>query len=274
MDSLIVDQSLCRNDGVCVKVCPIGVLELRSDAKGPQVIEARRKHCVDCGHCVAVCPVNAVHWSERQQPAAIADLAARVPSAEQTLALLKGRRSIRNYKKAEVPQSVIAQALDMARYAPTGHNRQPVSWVVVSGRDKVHTFCGTVVEWMRKAVTSGHPAASRLGFAGLVRRWDAGDDQIGRDAPHLVFAHGPSTESTAPGSCMIALTYLQLAAMSLGLGSCWGGYIMIALGLEPSLGKFIELPEGHQAYAVSMLGYPQYEYQSIPERTPLRVNWL
>ena len=194
-------------------------------------------------------------------------------SAEQVADWLKSRRSIRAYRETLVDRPLIEQALETARFAPSGHNRQPVSWIVVSGRDKISLLASAVIEWMRNAVAGGHPAAARLGFEGLVRRWDQGDDQICRNAPHLLLAHGPQSDTIAPGSCIIAVTYLQLAAAGLGLGTCWAGYVMIAMGLEPAFAKLIGLPEGQQVYGATLLGHARYKYHAIPARNELRVEW-
>jgi len=49
--------------------------------------------------------------------------------------VIKGRRSIRKYKATDVPDSVIGQILDLARYTPSSMNGQPWHFIVV--RDNV-----------------------------------------------------------------------------------------------------------------------------------------
>ncbi len=44
---------------------------------------------------------------------------------------IKGRRAIRKYKDKEVPDSVIEELIDLARYAPSSMNGQPWHFVVV-----------------------------------------------------------------------------------------------------------------------------------------------
>jgi nitroreductase len=220
-----------------------------------------------------VCSTQALQWDDMPNAGLTRIDETKQISAEQAEQWLKTRRSIRAYRSALVPRDVIERALQAARFAPSGHNRQPVSWTVLSGVEKVSEFSKAIIEWMRAAVKSGHAAAQRLNFGDLVQRWDEGDDLICRRAPHLLLAHAPKAETTAPGACTIAVTYLQLAATGLGLGTCWAGYVMIALGLEPGLSKTLRLPDGHQVFAATMLGYAQYKYQLIPARKPLAVSW-
>ena len=273
VSQLQINQSLCKNDGICVQTCPVNVLAMAANAKGPAVIDGRGDHCVRCGHCVAVCAAQALQWDDMpRSDLTLVDPGAKV-SLEQAEQWLTARRSVRTYKSTLVSKDVIERALQSARWAPTGHNRQPVNWTVVSGFEKVSALANAVIEWMRGALNAGNPAAARLGFGGLVASWDKGDDQICRKAPHLVIAHAQATEVAPAGACTIAATYLQLAAIAQGVGTCWAGYVMLAMSLEPKLVQLIDLPEGHQVFAATLLGYPKYTYYAIPDRNPLHVRW-
>ena len=44
---------------------------------------------------------------------------------------IKGRRSIRRYRDADIPDSVIEELLDLARYAPSSMNGQPWYFIIV-----------------------------------------------------------------------------------------------------------------------------------------------
>lgn len=44
---------------------------------------------------------------------------------------IKGRRSIRRYRNEDIPDSVIEELLDLARYAPSSMNGQPWYFVVI-----------------------------------------------------------------------------------------------------------------------------------------------
>jgi nitroreductase len=90
----------------------------------------------------------------------------------------------------------------------------------------------------------------------------------------VVLAHASTSDSTAPGAATIAMTYFLLAAEAVGLGTCWAGYLQLALAMSPTVAKLARIPEGHQAYAATMLGYPQYNYVAIPPRKAIEVSWL
>ena len=54
--SLRANPELCLGCGLCVQVCPHGVLELRDK----RVRVARRDDCMECGACVSNCPAEAL----------------------------------------------------------------------------------------------------------------------------------------------------------------------------------------------------------------------
>lgn len=58
----------------------------------------------------------------------------------ETIECIKTRRSIRKFVDKEVPQEVIRDILEAARWAPSGGNKQPWRFVVTQDRAKIKTF--------------------------------------------------------------------------------------------------------------------------------------
>jgi nitroreductase len=107
----------------------------------------------------------------------------------------------------------------------------------------------------------------------VVAAWDKGHDRFCRRAPHLIVAHAAKTDPTAPAAATIALTYLDLAAVSRGLGACWAGYFNVAANLWPPLKEALGLPEGHVSLGAMMVGRPKYRYRRLPLRNEPQVVW-
>lgn len=273
MITIKVDRSTCIGDGKCVELCPRQILRMDEKEHVPEFIPDGEKLCINCGHCFAFCPRGSITLSTMN----VKDTArldyAKLPSAEQVELLLKGRRSIRRYKDEPVSQAIIEKLLDMARYAPSGINRQPVSWSVVMGNEKVHDLADLIAKWMENLVITESPMAVSLNFDRLVEAWKNGEDLICRGAPCLVVAYGVKDDPMVPQACTIAGTYLELAAFGLGLGACWAGYANMAINMDPNVRKLVGLSARATAGAVMMIGYSKYRYSRLPSRNPAKIVW-
>lgn len=229
--------------------------------------------CINCGHCVSVCPQGAVTLKTMKPEDLIAVQEGLLPGPEQVDHFLSTRRSIRAYKGSTVDRKVLERLIGIAGYAPSGHNAQPVEWLVVENTEEVRRLSGIVVDWMRFMVKEKPEMAGPLHLDMVVARWDAGEDVICREAPHVVLAHGLKKNPMSSAACTIALTYLELAAYSMGLGACWAGYLGIAAAVFPPMIQALGLPEEHQVFGAMMLGYPKFKYHRIPLRKKPVVIW-
>ncbi len=253
-----IDRERCTVCGLCAEVCPLlcfraedGVMQTRHE-----------EYCMRCGQCTAICPSAAV--SLEGAPAdSLRELKPFIPF-EDFDNLARGRRSVRAFKDAPVPREVLLRALDCARYAPTGKNLENVTWLVIEGKARLRKIADAVVDLFR--------ADERM--AGVVRAHDAGGDPIFRDAPCAVFALADSKYDLSACNCDIAVSYLELALPTLGLGTCWAGFAMRAAISSPEVRAAFGAPEGLTPFAGLMVGLPKLKYSRIPARRELRVTWL
>lgn len=273
MSLIQVDNERCKHDDICVKTCPLKIIERKTGDACPTMIEGGDALCIHCGHCVAVCPhqaMNHVSMSADQCPPILKELQ---PTAEQAEQFLRMRRSIRTYKQKKVDRDLLSRLVHIARYAPSGHNTQPVEWLVIQDGDVVRELAGKVIDWMRQLVQQGAEIAQMLHMDRIIQGWDAGTDRIFRGAPHLIIAHAPQELRTSQSSSLIALAYLELMAPALGLGACWAGYFMAAALLDPPTLAALQLPQGHAVFGCVMVGYPKFRYHRLPLRKTPRITW-
>lgn len=260
MNLIQVDPAACKRDGMCMEVCPTGCIE--ADAEGlPR--DSGQDQCIGCGHCVAVCPHGALSNTKLRDEAFL-PVPEALPEADEVRGLMLSRRSVREFKDRRVEPGALAGLLDTARYAPTAVNFQKVSWVACTDPAKVRSVAGVAVEWLRGSGIYPH----------LVQAWDQGREVVMRGAPAFVAAHAPSDYSWAAVDCTIALSYLELAAASAGLGACWAGLLTRAAQVNPALAGMLGVPAGHTVQGALMLGYPKYRYRLIPPRNEARVHWM
>lgn len=268
---LSIDESLCTYCGECAAACPMGLVTVENAL--PQTPDDAAKRCVLCGHCIAACPEQSLKHSALNSEEGYPLLADWRSTPEAVEQLIKGRRSIRRYRPEPIEKSVLASVLDIARYAPTGMNSQSVEWLVVYKREEVKKLASAVIEWMRDLSSRNELVAGSYNAGPLVAAWDAGYDPILRGCPHVLIAHGKEKDHFAQGSCTIALTTAEIAALPYGLGTCWTGFLHLAARCSPQVHQTLGLPQGNLMYGGLMIGYPQETYYAIPPRKPLNVTW-
>lgn len=274
MPLFTIDSEKCKKDGFCVAECPMGIIEMVDEEALPSPTRAAADLCINCGHCVAVCPHGALSLETMSTDECPPVRKEWLLSAEQAEHFLRSRRSIRSYKERPVERQLLEKLIDIARYAPSGHNMQPVEWLVIHDTAHVKSLTAMVVDWMRHVMEHQPDLAARLHMDRVVGAWEAGHDGICRNAPHLIAAHAHKDERTAPASCTIALTYLELAAAPLGLGACWAGYFNAAANMWPPLLEALSLPKDHITFGMMMVGYSKFQYHRLPLRNKPRITWV
>ncbi|MDD5432829.1 MAG: nitroreductase family protein [Candidatus Omnitrophica bacterium] len=273
MITITVDKKTCKGDGKCVEICPIQILKMNEKERVPEFIPGGGEICINCGHCFSFCPMGSIKLSTMDVKDSLRLDHSKLPNVEQVELFLKGRRSIRTYKDEPVTNESIEKLLDIARYAPSGINRQPVDWVVIMEKNRVHDLGGLVIKWMEELLEARFPMAEALSFDRLVEPWKKGEDRICRGAPCIVIAYGVKDDPLVPQSCAISATYLELAAFGLGLGACWAGYVNMAINMSEDVRKFVGLSSRATAGAVMMIGHPKYRFSRIPSRNPAKIIW-
>ncbi len=267
-----VDQQSCKQDGICAAACPIEIIDFQKNGYPSPSAEAEEL-CIRCGHCVAACPTGSL--SHREMPVE------QCPPVQSNLQLspehcehfLRSRRSIRVYKDEPVPRADLARLIEVARYAPSGHNSQCAEWLVLDNRDELRKLAGIVADWMRWLIGKMPELALSWHMDKTLKRWEKGKDVILREAPAVIIAHAEEHNRLAPATCTIALTYLELAATSMDLGCCWAGYFNAAAVAFPPMKEALALPAGHQCFGSMMVGYPLFHYHRLPTRKPPAISW-
>ena len=149
--------------------------------------------------------------------------------------LLATRRTYRRFEQREIPREVLEEILYAARLASSAANRQPLSYVVVRGKEEVEdVFCLT--RWAGYLPPEdGQPddGEKPVLFIGVVENLD-----ISRDC------------DTDAG---LAIGNMTLAAWNRGVGSC-----IIGACDKPRLSRMFGLTEQQKLHTVVAFGYPAH----------------
>ena len=273
MSETIFKQEACVKCGICSEVCPVGIIDRPNAEKFPVITAENKKNCIQCGHCEAFCPNEAVELKGADLQKAARSQKQTAITPEQIGYYFPMRRSVRRYKQQPVDRQTLEQILDIVRYAPSGVNHQPVSWIVIYSTAELKKITGMVIDVMRQLVKDKSPLASMMGFQNMVSAWEQGGDFVCRQAPHLLIAHARKDDRIAPVDATIALTHFELVAPAFGLGACWAGYFSIVANLSPAIRKAAGIPDDHVQLGSMLVGYPQHAPQRIPKRQRATVTW-
>ena len=261
MSIIRVSQEKCTLCGMCVLECPAGIF-----TKGEVIttVEDAEIKCIKCGHCMSICPVEAITLPS-VQPGQLVPIDKKLNvNKEQIGQFLKSNRSMRQYKDTEVKEEVIAELMDITRYAPSARNIEPLHWIITKTRKETR--------YLADLTAQGMTGLDRYGK--MAEFHTAENDIVFRGAPHVIIAHANSEGFIPYVDCTIGITYFDLAANSFGMGTCWAGIFMLVSDKYSPIADYLKLPEGHKVYGAMMFGYPKYEYKRIPRRHQAKVKFI
>lgn len=184
--------------------------------------------------------------------------------------IIKTRRCVREFIEKQVPDEDIKFLIDCARYAPSGFNLQPWSFLVVKNKDvmrKISEHGKKSMIPILEPMKDVSPKARDF----LVFLKTKGTDMF-YNAPVLVIILGNKNAPTVDYDCAMAAQNMMLAAQSRDIGSCWIGGVQPALMDEGFL-KELGAPEGYKAVAPLIFGYPKGKTE-MPEKIEPQVKWL
>lgn len=265
MSIITVDKEKCIRCGRCVEECPTRVITMGKEV--PEEVE--NPNCIACGHCTAVCPTEAID-NAKVPLSGQTELGNYIRLDEKQAELfLRSRRSIRKYLKKEVSREDLTKLVNIARLAPTGANSQGISFVVVRDKQLLERTVALCVEMIENS-------PSRDAFKDAIDEYKQnGNDPVLRGAPSLVLAVADDDLSWGRGNAISCLTYMELFAPSLGLGSCWAGGLEMCCNAESSpLPKLFGIPEGKKIVGAVMVGYPKNKFKRLVERNALEVSFI
>jgi nitroreductase/NAD-dependent dihydropyrimidine dehydrogenase PreA subunit len=271
MLDLVIDSEKCTRCEQCVRDCPLNVLVM--DQGVPYVGEDKAEKCIECQHCLAVCPTAALGIFGLK-PADSLPVDGHFPEPGQMETLIKGRRSIRRFKREPVAAATIEKLLRIATHAPTGVNARKVLFTVVEDQQTMEQVKAATMEGVRKMVEEERLPKGKEFYGGILRAWDKGADILFRKAPHLLIVSVDAKAPTPTADGFIAMTTFEMMAATMGLGTLWDGLAKWAMvDMNPGLGARLGIPESHEIVYVMLFGNPAVNYHRTVQRdADLKVN--
>jgi nitroreductase/NAD-dependent dihydropyrimidine dehydrogenase PreA subunit len=287
---ITIDSTKCTKCGYCVDECPNYVLSSNSDS-GETEIRYPDQCCI-CGHCVAICPENAINYKEIPSQK-FEDLADITILPEKMRSFLLSRRSIRSFKEKAIPRELLEQLIETGIHAGTSSNSQMEGFIIIEDRNILEELERMVIKilWngglkhlgsslgikfvrMRYGLEMSRQYVMYHNIIKNRKRNNQLYGMIFRNAPAVIVIHGIRANYLSHANCAIAARNMEIIAKSMGLGTCWVGFLTSAAHMSRKIGKFLGIPADHNIYGAIMTGYPRHKYtKSIPRRSR-DVSWI
>ncbi len=254
-----IDAEKCTECGLCVKECPVGIIEMDGL---PTIKSEKEAQCMKCQHCLAVCPTGALSILGKDPEDSI-PTPRELPDAKLLKDMMKTRRSIRKYKKEALDPAFIYDLLKTASYAPTGHNDNGVHFTVIEDAETMTKLRDMSYASIKQAGENGEIVGPMSFIYDFQKLWELyGQDIIFRGAPHLVIASVPNNHISPVEDAMIALSYFEILANANGIGTQWNGLVKYAINdVNPDLRDMLGIPEDHKIGYVMLFGKPATKYK-------------
>jgi len=267
---ITIDLDKCTGCGTCEKDCFSRNIFVK-DGKAQLASE----FCIRCGHCVAVCPSFAVAITEYD----MADVAPVAPlsfSSEELLALIKSRRSIRQYQDRPLELELIKQIIEAGRYTPTASNRQELTFIVID--KELQEFRAMVVENLTelgRAMLAAEAVPELM--RNYAKRWLAIEKTFNEDptqkdalflgAPLVILLAGDHAVDAG-----LAASNMELVACANKLGVLYSGFITRGATGE-KIKTAVGIPEDKEVLIALLIGYPDVKYQRTAPRKKADIVW-
>lgn len=156
--------------------------------------------------------------------------------------LISLRKSVRTYKRDDIPQDILLRVLEAARLAPSASNRQEWRFVVVRDEEK------------RKQLAEAACNQIFVGEAPVVLACCADTDAHRMTCGQLCY----------PINIAIAMDHIVLCATAEGIGTCWIGAFY-----EDRVKAILNIPKHFRVVELLTMGFPRDPSPVRKRRLPL-----
>src|SRR6056297_1647842 len=274
----------CTHCKACVNTCPTSCLQWDEEKKEPYAtgLDGMELACIACNNCEAVCPGECIRmrgeyrvlagryktpedkYGEMTPPRpfgeadAARDFETIAKDLTETEKLLYERRSIRLFKNQPVNKEVdrrCAKVLTMIKKAYVGQTR----W-----RKALITLLSAISsnKWDQRPIAA-------------MEKVNQNNDSITFGAPAVIHVLKDKRGISNPDICSaIAAQNLVIAAHSLGLGTCYVGFIASTIPYAPKVKKLLGLQYPYELVTSVCVGYPKIKYDTPVARGQVPVEWI
>ena len=284
----VVNQSLCKNCGICTEVCPNKIIGQNGNVQFKQ----EREHlCLQCGQCMAICPAKAILIEGLTYEKDFIELSYDKSNYKNFMETLSTRRSVRTFKNKPVSEELVDEIVDSVSYAPFGASPEKMEISIINNRKTIESALPLISDFfhgLEKMIEN--PISSRFlrilsgkedfrtinnhqypiakGGNYNLKNWDG----ITRGAPAIITIHAAKDAEAHTNNGVIYATYIMLAAHAIGLGATMIECVPPAINRNKKLKEIFQIPENNEAVMSVIIGHPKYRYKRTIKRNKHRIH--
>lgn len=282
MAKIEFNREKCIKCGACVKDCITYSIEQDNEGFAKLSTEEENcSNCISCQHCFAICPTGAITFNNKTPQKSFMP---KFPESDEILNLIRSRKSIRQFKNEELSQEEWDAIKEMLPYIPTGCNFNSLHFSFIESKNAMDEIREYVNSKILKLISNKFTKKYAGKFIKFKKAFENKEDIIFRNAPHMIIVSSHIHAPCANVDPIIALSYIELFAQSMNLGTCWCGFAQACFKLLPKLANMVEIPDGYKPVYVMLIGKSAVKYQrtTLPESFPIseiknikdfKLNW-
>jgi len=243
------DKNKCIKCGLCVRDCSRSVI--KTDKNGYPYTET--DECFGCQHCMAICPVGAISVFDKDPDNSFSK--AGMPDDLDTL--IKMRRSCRKYKAENINREKLEKLKDILNWVPTGCNHRGLHFTFVENKETMDDIRSKLLDFLKEYAENNNTGRLSSLYEESVK---SGENVVLRNAPHMVVVSVDKNSPCKEIDPIIALSYFELYAQSLGLGTLWCGLGYWTLPYCKNIVEMFNIPQNYEIAYVMLFGNPDVHY--------------
>lgn len=276
----IINPKNCIGCEKCIQSCPMLVLQLKGNVAHIESPD----FCIECSHCIMVCPQNAIEASEANNFKVSLAKEDSIVSEEALLELIKLRRSVRLYEDKKISDDTVKNLTHAFEQIPSGTNRRD-NHLMVLDTDEMNQLRVMVEKFMTKFFKLvNNPVTAilvDLMYGKKMRNLGRYYSQVfekfqklnKKDLAYFAFPYGTlmfvayseKWDTSVEASHSIGLYNSSLVGVTKGIGSCFTGFVKLAINEDKNIRKLLGMPKDCICTGAMVFGYPKYKSHNVVE---------
>ena len=249
----------------CVNDCPSDAIDIDEGTIN--------NTCIHCGHCVAICPESTVFPDAESIKKLNSNNFPPVDFQHLTASI----RTCRSYLSKEVDDEILGMLIENMKHYPSASNSRPIEITIIKTRDIIQSLDNQTAQRLIKTlkIITSPFLKPIIGFIApkievtalndyknkFISNQTPESSQVCHHATVVMLFHAPVSKFGMAGAdAYIWSTYTSIYANTLGLGTCFNGFIVKAMDRSKSMRKEFKIPPNQNVYAALLIGHPKVKY--------------